>query len=83
MFGFGQNDVFNKQPKVSFLQNYKTGRSTSEKWIKVFLKGVMQMLFARFGIMPYPRPITVVGKFQGLELEKVEISDCKLALHHH
>lgn len=60
VFGFGQNDVFNKQPKVSFLQNYKTGRSTPEKWIKVFLKGVMQMLFARFGIMPYPRPITVV-----------------------
>ena len=57
--------MFNKQPKISFLQTYKAVRTRWEKWTKTFLKGVMQVLFARFGVMPYPRPITVVGKFQG------------------
>ena len=65
MFGFGQNDVFNKQPKISFLQSYKAVRTSWEKWTKIFLKVVMQVPYGRFWIMPYPRPITVVGKFQG------------------
>ena len=64
VFGFGQNDVFDKQPKIDYLLRYKPGRSKWEKWSKVFLKGVMQVMFARFGVMPYPHPITVVGKFQ-------------------
>ena len=64
VFGFGQNDVFDKQPKIDCLLRYKPGRSKWEKWSKVFLKGVMQVMFARFGVMPYPHPITVVGKFQ-------------------
>ena len=64
VFGFGQNDVFNKQPKIDYLLRYKPERSKWEKWSKVFLKGVMQVMFARFGVMPYPHPITVVGKFQ-------------------
>ena len=64
VFGFGQNDVFDKQPKIDYLLRYKPGRSKWEKWSKVFWKGVMQVMFARFGVMPYPHPITVVGKFQ-------------------
>ena len=64
VFGFGQNDMFDKQPKIDYLLRYKPGRSKWEKWSKVFLKGVMQVMFARFGVMPYPHPITVIGKFQ-------------------
>lgn len=71
VFGFGQNEVFDKQPKVSFLQNYKPGRSKWEKWTKIFLKAVMQVMFGRFGIMPYPRPITVVVG-SPVPVEKVE-----------
>ena len=82
MFGFGQNDVFNKQPKFKFLQTYKSGRSKWEKWTKVFLKGVIQVMFARFAIMPYPRPITVVGEFQE-KLSNIYYisSDKKLSMH--
>ena len=82
VFGFGQNDVFNKQPKFKFLQTYESGRSTWEKWTKVFLKSVMQVMFGRFGILPYPRPITVVGEFQE-KLSNIYYisSDKKLLMH--
>jgi len=60
VFGFGQNDVFSRQPKISFLQSYHTGCSKWEKWIKIFIKGCLVAPFARFFIMPDPRPITVV-----------------------
>lgn len=63
VFGFGQNDVFSRQPKISFLQSYQTGRSKWEKWGKIFIKGCLLAPFARFCIMPDPRPITVVGEF--------------------
>ena len=63
VFGFGQNDVFSRQPKISFLQSYQTGCSKWEKWVKIFIKGCLVAPFARFCIMPDPRPITVVGEF--------------------
>ena len=65
VFGFGQNDVFNiKQPKIDFLLTYKPGRSKWEKWFKIFLKCASLVMCGRFGVMPYPHPIAVVGKFQ-------------------
>ena len=65
VFGFGQNDVFNiKQPKIDFLLTYKPGRSKWEKWSKIFLKCATLVMCGRFGVMPYPHPIAVVGKFQ-------------------
>ena len=65
VFGFGQNDLFNiKQPKIDFLLTYKPGRSKWEKWCKIFLKCATLVMCGRFGVMPYPHPIAVVGKFQ-------------------
>ena len=65
VFGFGQNDVFNiKQPKIDFLLAYKPGRSKWEKWFKIFLKCATLVMCGHFGVMPYPHPIAVVGKFQ-------------------
>jgi len=63
VFGFGQNDVFSRQPKIRCLQSYQTGCSKWKKWAKVFIKACLLVPFARFGIMPDPRPITVVGEF--------------------
>lgn len=60
VFGFGQNDVFSRQPKIRCLQSYQTGCSKWEKWAKVFIKACLLVPFARFCIMPDPRPITVV-----------------------
>ncbi|KAJ7376975.1 hypothetical protein OS493_031247 [Desmophyllum pertusum] len=71
VFGFGQNNVFSRQPKVRFLQNYQTGRSRWEKWVKICLKSAILVPFARFGIMPDPRPITVVAG-SPIPVEKVE-----------
>lgn len=62
-FGFGQNDVFSRQPKISFLQSYQTGCSKWEKWAKIFIKSCLVVPFARFCIMPDSRPVTVVGEF--------------------
>lgn len=62
VFGFGQNDVFSRQPKIRCLQSYQTGCSKWKKWAKVFIKGCLLVPFARFCIMPDPRPITVVGE---------------------
>ena len=65
VFGFGQNDVFNiKKPKIDLLLTYKPGRSKWEKWCKIFLKCATLVMCGRFGVMPYPHPIAVVGKFQ-------------------
>ena len=73
VFGFGQNNVFSRQPKISFLQSYQTGRSKWEKWAKILLKTCILLPFARFGVMPDPRPITVVGEF----LETLKRNRCR------
>ena len=57
--------MFNiKQPKIDFLLTYKPGRSKWEKWFKIFLKCASLVMCGRFGVMPHPHPIAVVGKFQ-------------------
>ena len=57
--------MFNiKKPKIDLLLTYKPGRSKWEKWCKIFLKCATLVMCGRFGVMPYPHPIAVVGKFQ-------------------
>lgn len=80
VFGFGQNNVFSRQPKISFLQSYQTGRSKWEKWTKVILKSIMLVPFARFGIMPDPQPITVVGEQFSSTLSCLMIKVTSIAL---
>ncbi|KAL9963500.1 hypothetical protein ACROYT_G027011 [Oculina patagonica] len=60
VFGFGQNNVFRRLPKVSLLQTYQTERSKWEKWAKLFLKACLLVPFARFCVMPDSGQITVV-----------------------
>lgn len=72
VFAFGQNNVISHQLKLNGLQTtYQIGRSKWEKWIKVFLKSCSVLPYARYCVMPYSTPITVVVG-SPIPVEKVE-----------